>query len=133
ESHASLLTDWRAPAAQAFYRATSAHPDGVLRRRHLVTRGRDVLSVEDEVLDLDSIDDQDTAHLSGEGALIAAMAAGRTGRMSDIVATIQAVQDRIIRSPLAGTLVVQGGPGIGKTAVALHRAAYLLYAHRRVL
>ncbi len=133
EAHASLLTDWRAPAAQAFYRATSAQPDGVLRRRHLVTRGRAVLSVEDEILDLDSIDEQDTTHLSGEGALVAAMAAGRTARMSDIVATIQAEQDRIIRSALEGALVVQGGPGTGKTAVALHRAAYLLYAHRRVL
>lgn len=133
EAHESLLTDWRAPAAQAFYRATAAHRDGVQRRRHLVTRGREVLSVEDEVLDLDAVDGTDTSHLSGEGALFAAMATGRTGRMNDIVATIQAEQDRIIRSALDGALVVQGGPGTGKTAVALHRAAYLLYAHRRVL
>lgn len=132
EQHSSILTDWRAPAAQPFYRATAVHPDGVLRRRHLVTRARQVVSLEDEVLDLDALRD-DEVHLSGEGALFAAMAAQRTGRMNDIVATIQAEQDRIIRSDLAGALVVQGGPGTGKTAVALHRAAYLLYAHRRVL
>jgi len=131
-----LLTDWRAPAAQAFYRATAAHPDGVARRRHVVTRGRTVTGVEDEVLDLDLLadaGDEQLSGLSGEGALLAALAAGRTGRMGDIVATIQAEQDAIIRSELAGALVVQGGPGTGKTAVALHRAAYLLYAHRRTL
>lgn len=137
EDQSVLLTDWRAPAAQAFYRATAAHPDGVVRRRHLVTRGRTVTGVEDEVLDLDllSADDADErlAGLSGEGALLAALRAGRTGRMGDIVATIQAEQDRIIRAELSGALVVQGGPGTGKTAVALHRAAYLLYAHRRTL
>lgn len=131
-----LLTDWRAPAAQAFYRATAAHPDGVVRRRHVVTRGRSVTSVEDEVLDLDLLTDDSGARLSGlsgEGALLAGLAAGRTGRMGDIVATIQGEQDAIIRSELGGALVVQGGPGTGKTAVALHRAAYLLYAHRRML
>lgn len=136
EEHASLLTDWRAPAAQAFYRATAARPDGVVRRRHLVTRGRTVTGVEDEVLDLDALQEageEALSTLAGEGALLAALAAGRTGRMGDIVATIQAEQDAIIRSDLAGTLVVQGGPGTGKTAVALHRAAYLLYAHRRTL
>ncbi|MBM7477742.1 DNA helicase IV [Oerskovia jenensis] len=132
EEHTSILTDWRAPAAQSFYRATAAHPDGVRRRRHLVTRGRAVTGVEDEVLDLSSGAAADS-NLSGEGALLAAMAAGRTSRMGDIVATIQAEQDAIIRSELAGALVVQGGPGTGKTAVALHRAAYLLYAHRRLL
>ncbi|WP_024288732.1 AAA family ATPase [Cellulomonas sp. KRMCY2] len=137
--HTSLLTDWRAPAAQAFYRATAAQPDGVVRRRHLVTRGRTVTGLEDEVLDLAALakDGEATAPvltgLSGEGALLAALAAGRTGRMGDIVATIQAEQDAIIRDGLAGALVVQGGPGTGKTAVALHRAAYLLYAHRRLL
>ncbi|VTR76446.1 HelD family protein [Cellulomonas hominis] len=135
--HASLLTDWRAPAAQSFYRATSAQPDGVLQRRHLVTRGRRVTGLEDEVLDLDALADGDAAdqlgELSGEGALLAALAARRTGRMGDIVATIQAEQDAIIRAELAGALIVQGGPGTGKTAVALHRAAYLLYAHRRTL
>jgi len=136
EEQSPLLTDWRAPAAQAFYRATAAHPDGVVRRRHVVTRGRTVTGVEDEVLDLDLLADGDDARLaglSGEGALLAGLTAGRTGRMGDIVATIQAEQDRIIRDELVGALVVQGGPGTGKTAVALHRAAYLLYAHRRQL
>ncbi|ASR54320.1 AAA family ATPase [Cellulomonas sp. PSBB021] len=130
-----LLTDWRAPAARAFYRATAAHPDGVRRRRHVVTRGRTVTGVEDEVLDLDLLDGDPDAlvGLSGEGALLAGLRAGRTGRMGDIVSTIQSEQDAIIRSELTGALVVQGGPGTGKTAVALHRAAYLLYAHRRVL
>lgn len=132
--HTSILTDWRAPAAQSFYRATAAHRDGVFRRRHLVTSGRTVTGVEDEILDL-SLPGSHVSelNLSGEGALLAALAAGRTGRMGDIVATIQAEQDTIIRSSLQGALVVQGGPGTGKTAVALHRAAYLLYAHRRLL
>lgn len=132
--HNPLLTDWRAPAAEPFYRATAARPDGVARRRHLVTRGRRVTGVEDEVLDLDGIDaHDDLTYLAGEGALLASLAAGRTGKMHDIVATIQAEQDVIVRSELTGALVVQGGPGTGKTAVALHRAAYLLYAHRTTL
>ncbi len=133
EEQVPLLTDWRAPAAQAFYRATAAHPDGVVRRRHLVTSRRTVTGLEDELLDLEHARDDALEHLSGEGALLASLAARRTGRMGDIVATIQAEQDAIIRSDLSGALVVQGGPGTGKTAVALHRAAYLLYAHRRVL
>ncbi|MGO1316194.1 MAG: HelD family protein, partial [Cellulomonadaceae bacterium] len=133
--HTPVLTDWRAPAAQAFYRATAAHPDGVLRRRHLLSRGRQVTAIEDEVLDLDAARTgaAQLGELTGEGALFAAMASARTGRMHDIVATIQAEQDAIIRSSLEGALVVQGGPGTGKTAVALHRAAYLLYAHRQQL
>jgi DNA helicase IV len=128
-----LLIDWRAPAAQAFYRATPAEPFGVVRRRHLRTRGRKVVAFEDDVLDLDALSDDERADLSGEAALLAALNANRTGSMADIVATIQAEQDRIIRSDLAGVLVVQGGPGTGKTAVALHRAAYLLYTHRERL
>jgi DNA helicase IV len=132
EDQRSLLTDWRAPAAEPFYRATSLQPAGVRRRRHLVTSGRRVTGIEDELLDLEHVDGE-AESLSGEGALLAALASRRTGRMTDIVATIQAEQDRIIRSDLAGALVVQGGPGTGKTAVALHRAAYLLYAHRRIL
>ncbi len=131
EDHVPILTDWRAPAAQAFYRATAARPDGVRRRRHLVTRGREVTGLEDDLLELDP--DAGADGLAGEGALLAAMAAGRTGRMGDIVATIQAEQDAIIRADMTGALVVQGGPGTGKTAVALHRAAYLLYGHRRML
>ncbi|MCK0116630.1 AAA family ATPase [Isoptericola sp. S6320L] len=134
EEHRTLLTDWRAPAAQAFYRATAVHPDGIRRRRHVVTAGRTVTGYEDEVLDLDAVSDGlDVSSLSGEGALLASLATRRTGRMADIVATIQGEQDRIVRDDLGGALVVQGGPGTGKTAVALHRAAYLLYAHRRVL
>jgi DNA helicase IV len=128
-----LLVDWRAPAAQPFYRATWANRDGVVRRRHLRTRGREVLGIEDDVLDLESLSDSERDGLSGEAALLAALTAGRTGRMTDIVATIQGEQDRIIRSGLPGVLVVQGGPGTGKTAVALHRAAYLLYTHRQRL
>jgi DNA helicase IV len=125
-----LLVDWRAPAARPFYRATPAAPDGVVRRRHLRTRARRVIDIEDDVLDLDALSDAEREGLNGEAALLAALGASRTGRMSDIVATIQAEQDRVIRADLPGILVVQGGPGTGKTAVALHRAAYLLYTHR---
>ena len=133
EDQTQLLVDWRAPAARSFYQATAAAPDDVVRRRHLSTRGRNVTGVEDEVLDLDAMDATERRTLNGEGALFAAIGAHRTGRMGDIVATIQAEQDRVIRSDLSGILVVQGGPGTGKTAVALHRAAYLLYTHRERL
>src|SRR5829696_5069353 len=133
EDREPLLVDWRAPAAQPFYRATWAAPDGVVRRRHLRTRGRAVLGIEDDVLDPESLTEAERDGLSGEAALLAALTASRTGRMGDIVATIQAEQDRIIRADLPGVLVVQGGPGTGKTAVALHRAAYLLYTHRQRL
>jgi len=125
-----LLVDWRAPAAQPFYRATAADPQGVVRRRHLLTHGREVSGLDDEVFDLDALSETEQATLHGDAALLAALRKGRTGRMGDIVATIQAEQDRVIRSELPGVLVVEGGPGTGKTAVALHRAAYLLYTHR---
>jgi DNA helicase IV len=126
-----LLMDWRAPAAQPFYTATAASPEGMRRRRHLRTRRREVLAVDDEVLDLDDAAAAGSSTgLTSEAALMAAVSARRTGRMGDIVATIQAEQDRIIRANPSGVLVVQGGPGTGKTAVALHRAAYLLYTHR---
>jgi len=129
-----LLVDWRAPAAAAFYRATSTERLGVRLRRHLINRGREVIGLEDDVLDQSVLEDADhDVVLHGEGALLAAVSGKRTGRMGDIVATIQAEQDRIIRSENRGVLVVQGGPGTGKTAVALHRAAYLLYTHRRRL
>ncbi|TDE20028.1 DUF2075 domain-containing protein [Nonomuraea mesophila] len=128
-----LLIDWRAPVAQPFYRATPAAPMGVTRRRHLQTKGRTVVGVDDDLLDLDSLTDDDRATLNGEAALLAALDERRTGRMRDIVATIQAEQDRVIRGDLNGVLVVQGGPGTGKTVVALHRAAYLLYTHRERL
>jgi DNA helicase IV len=133
DEYEQLLMDWRADAARPFYLATAAHPGDVKVRRHLKTRGRTVTSLDDEVLDLSMADPSRHEGLTGEAALLAAVSASRTGRMSDIVATIQAEQDEIIRSPLAGVLVVQGGPGTGKTAVALHRAAYLLYTHRRQL
>lgn len=129
-----LLIDWRADAAADFYRATAVEPGDVVRRRHLAMRQRTVTGVEDEVFDLDrAVPGNGVGErlvLSGEGALLAALAEHRTGRMKDIVSTIQGEQDRIIRAPLDGVLVVQGGPGTGKTAVALHRAAYLLYQHR---
>ena len=133
DHHDTLLVDWRAPAAEPFYRATPAEPHGVVRRRHLRTRGRSVLDVEDDVFDIDGLTDADRETLGGGGALLAALNASRTGRMRDIVATIQAEQDRVIRADPSGVLVVQGGPGTGKTAVALHRAAYLLYTHRERL
>ncbi|WP_375388509.1 HelD family protein [uncultured Amnibacterium sp.] len=126
-----ILLDWRAPQSSAFYQATAATPLGVRIRRHLTTRGRSVTGLEDEVFDPDDIPEDTT--LNGETALLAALTAQRTGRMHDIVSTIQAEQDRIIRSEARGVLVVQGGPGTGKTAVALHRAAYLLYAHKERL
>ncbi|WP_346115949.1 HelD family protein [Micromonospora coerulea] len=128
-----LLMDWRAPAARAFYLATAANPQGVRRRRHLRTRQRKVTGLNDEVLDLATASPTAHEEVTGEASLLAALNAGRTGRMRDIVETIQAEQDRIIRADLPGVLVVQGGPGTGKTAVALHRAAYLLYTHRQQL
>lgn len=128
-----LLVDWRAPAAAAFYQATSNERLGVRLRRHLISRGRSVIGLEDDVLDPSVLEESDDIVLQGEGALLAAVSGQRTGRMGDIVATIQGEQDRIIRSGNRGVLVVQGGPGTGKTAVALHRAAYLLYTHRRRL
>ncbi|MGW6929770.1 HelD family protein [Lentzea sp. NPDC054927] len=129
EDDEPLLVDWRAPAAQAFYAATAAVPRGVRRRRRITTRGRTVVALNDELLDLDNPEDDS---LTGEAALLAAVTAGRTGRMPDIVTTLQAEQDRIIRDEHRGVLVVQGGPGTGKTAVALHRVAYLLYRHHHL-
>jgi DNA helicase IV len=127
------LIDWRAPAARPFYAATPRNPVGLVRRRHIYTRRRQVTGVDDEVFDLDKLSDKEKSTLSGEAALIAAVSSARTGRMADVVATIQAEQDRVIRADLPGVLVVQGGPGTGKTVAALHRAAYLLYTHRRTL
>ncbi|GAA4830483.1 HelD family protein [Saccharopolyspora rosea] len=128
-----LLLDWRAPAARPFYLATAASREEVRRRRHLRTRWRRVVDIEDEVLDLDDAEQGSDLGLAGEATLLARLDARRTGHMQDIVATIQAEQDRIIRAPMNGVLVVQGGPGTGKTAVALHRAAYLLYTFREQL
>jgi DNA helicase IV len=133
DEHEPRLIDWRAPAAHPFYAATPMDPNGLIRRRHIYTRNRTVTGVDDEVFDLDRLPEPEKKTLSGEAMLIASITASRTGRMSDVVATIQAEQDRVIRSSLQGVLVVQGGPGTGKTVAALHRAAYLLYTHRRVL
>ncbi|WP_116202748.1 HelD family protein [Amycolatopsis circi] len=119
-----LLLDWRAPAAQPFYTATMAEAHGVRERRRITTRGRVVTALDDELLDPDVAD---AGTLVGEAALMAALTADRTGRMGDIVTTLQVEQDRIVRDGYSGVLVVQGGPGTGKTAVALHRLAYLMY------
>ena len=138
--HREVVLDWRAPLARAFYQATASDPMGIVRRRHIQTRARTVLGVEDELIDVSGLGapTDRTAEpggavstgLQGEGALIAAMSTARDGRMGDIVATIQAEQDRVVTSDGTGVLVVQGGPGTGKTAVALHRVAYLFYSER---
>jgi len=133
ENHDPLIVDWRAPIAEGFYRATGRDPQGLVRRRHFISRGRELLGLEDEFFGDAAGKNQATIggrELRGQGALVAALETSRTGRLSDIVGTIQAEQDEIIRAPLPGVLIVQGGPGTGKTVVALHRAAYLLYTHR---
>ncbi|MDR3128031.1 MAG: AAA family ATPase [Bifidobacteriaceae bacterium] len=132
----SILTDWRAPVAIGFYRATALDPQGVARRRHITTKFRKIVSLDDEVFDLESQvngKSKSSQTLTGDGALLNSLATQRTGHMADIVSTIQSEQDEIIRDSLEGVLVVQGGPGTGKTAVALHRAAYLLYSAREQL
>jgi DNA helicase IV len=144
-----LVIDWRAPVAEAFYRATGVESLGLSRRRHVAIHANEVTGVEDEYFadaegNLDLPEDavrsateeglvEGGLALGGPGALLAALGRARTGRMGDIIATIQGEQDQIIRSPLPGVLLVQGGPGTGKTAVALHRAAYLLFTHRATL
>jgi len=133
DEYQPLLIDWRAPVARPFYLATAASPEGVRRRRHIRSLSRKVVGFDDEILDLHAADQGQDLGLAGEAALLAALERKRTGEMSDIVATIQVEQDRIIRAGLNGVLVVQGGPGTGKTAVALHRAAYLLYTFRQQL
>ncbi|WP_067668928.1 HelD family protein [Nocardia miyunensis] len=137
DDYATLLLDWRAPLARPFYLATTATPDGVTRRRHIRSRNRRITTVTDEYLDLDLAQaegaiESDTG-VGSESALLSALNAARTGQMTDIVETIQSQQDAIIRSEHKSVLVVQGGPGTGKTAVALHRAAYLLYTYRKQL
>ena len=154
--HDPIVVDWRAPVAEPFYRATGRQPLGLERRRHFASRSSTLLGIEDEffgdkaAIGLDIADrdfdgravdgaapggtatagDGPLDGRPGSGALIASLEAARTGRLKDVVATIQGEQDRVIRSELPGVLVVQGGPGTGKTVVALHRAAYLLYTHR---
>ncbi|MFE4795029.1 HelD family protein [Streptomyces sp. NPDC056708] len=132
-AHTPLLIDWRAPVARPFYLATGHMPMGLRRRRHITTNGRVVTELHDEVLDVEDSERTGFEDPSGDAVLLAAVNSARTGRMGDIVRTIQAEQDRIIRAPHRGVLVVEGGPGTGKTAVALHRAAFLLYEHRELL
>ncbi|EST33217.1 HelD family protein [Streptomyces roseochromogenus] len=131
--HTPVLIDWRADAARPFYLATGYTPMGLRRRRHITTEGRTVTSLHDEILDLGDATRTGYEDHNGDAVLLAALNSARTGRMSDIVQTIQAEQDEIIRAPYRGVLVVEGGPGTGKTAVALHRAAYLLYEYRELL
>ncbi len=142
EDREPIVVDWRAPVAEPFYRATGRDPMGLARRRHFIVEGRELLGIEDELfgdghlglghdegLGGGAVVAGDTG-LRGYSTLLASIERGRTGTLGDIVATIQGEQDEIIRSPQSGVLVVQGGPGTGKTVVALHRAAYLLYTHR---
>ena len=136
ERQEPVVVDWRAPIAEPFFRATGGDPLGLLRRRHFVCRGRVLADLEDEFFDLDALDGQSRdgdgprSRLNAHGALYAALEQRRDGQLRQVVATIQAEQDEIIRSPRKGILVTQGGPGTGKTIVALHRAAYLLYTYR---
>ena len=130
EDYEPLVIDWRAPAAEAFYRATAVDPMGVQRRRVLRCRDEKVIGIEDDLLDPDG--DLELVVI-GEGALMAALQRSRGPQMRDIVATIQAEQDEAIRAPYQGVTVISGGPGTGKTVVALHRAAFLLYTHRKRL
>ncbi len=139
-----LVVDWRAPVAEPFYRATGIDTMGLRRRRHFASEGRRLLGIEDEVFGV--LEGANYPDAGGDGAadglaadgmapagtetLLTALERARSGRMRDIVATVQKEQDEVIRAELGGVLVVQGGPGTGKTAVALHRAAYLLYTHR---
>lgn len=128
----SLLIDWRAPASAVFYQATAAEPRGVVRRRVLRSQGRDVIGVEDELLGAEAYAGrEEELPIIGEGALIAQLSRARDRQMHSIVATIQAEQDQAIRAPGKGVTTISGGPGVGKTVVALHRAAYLLYNDRR--
>ncbi len=151
EDREPVVVDWRAPVAEPFYRATGRSSMGLVRRRHFAVEGQRLLGIEDELFGANHLgvghdDGLDTVAeladvrgadggdggggLRGYSTLLAALERGRTGTLGDIVATIQGEQDEIIRSPQHGVLVVQGGPGTGKTVVALHRAAYLLYTHR---
>ncbi len=130
DDYEPLVIDWRAPAAEPFYRATPSSPMGVVRRRVLRCRNDIVIGIEDDLLDASTESD---LVVIGEGALMAALKRARGHSMRDIVSTIQAEQDEAIRAPYPGVTIIAGGPGTGKTVVALHRAAYLLYSHRKRL
>ncbi|MFJ8614288.1 HelD family protein [Streptomyces clavifer] len=131
--YAPLVIDWRAPAAAPFYRSTPKDPGRVVRRRVIRSKGRRVLGVEDDLMrpELTAYLGGDKLPVIGDGALMAALGQARSHTMRDIVSSIQAEQDLVIRAPAASVTEVSGGPGTGKTAVALHRAAYLLYQDRR--
>ena len=133
DDYRTLLLDWRAPMARPFYLATTAQPEGVTLRRHIRTKGRTVTGINDEVLDGSGGGAEQITSVASESALYEALQAARTGHMASIVQTIQREQDEIIRDETRGVMVVEGGPGTGKTAVALHRVAYLLYTHRERL
>lgn len=130
ERQEPLIVDWRAPAAAAFYQATAAEPEGVIRRRTIVCVGASVRGIEDELLDPEHADALEGDVIVGDGAFLAAVSRERGSNMRDIVATIQREQDQAVRAPDDGALLITGGPGTGKTAVALHRVAYLMYARR---
>ncbi|ARX83843.1 helicase [Streptomyces alboflavus] len=131
--YSPLVIDWRAPAAAPFYRSTPVDPGRVVRRRVIRSKGRKVLGVEDDLMrpELTAFLNGEELPVIGDGALMAALGQARSHSMRDIVASIQAEQDLVIRAPAASVTYVEGGPGTGKTAVALHRAAYLLYQDRR--
>ncbi|AZQ35106.1 helicase [Streptomyces cyaneochromogenes] len=133
QDYAPLVIDWRAPAAAPFYRSTPVDPGRVVRRRVIRSKGRRVLGVEDDLMrpELKAFLGGNELPVIGDGALMAALGQARSHTMRDIVASIQAEQDLVIRAPAASVTYVEGGPGTGKTAVALHRAAYLLYQDRR--
>ncbi|HYP73839.1 MAG TPA: AAA family ATPase, partial [Microbacterium sp.] len=125
-----LLVDWRAPASAPFFAASGARPMGLTSRRRYRFSGGRVVDYWDEVFAPDGVDR--SAALDDQSAFIASLGARRSAKMRDVLATIQADQDAIIRADSSGPLVVDGGPGTGKTVVALHRAAYLLYADPRL-
>ena len=129
DDYEPLVIDWRAPAAEPFYRATPTQPMEVVRRRVLRCQGDRVVGIEDDLLDSENADGE--LVVIGEGALMAALSRARGHQMRDIVATIQGEQDEAIRAPYQGFTLISGGPGTGKTVVGLHRTAYLLYSNRR--
>ncbi len=135
----AIVIDWRAPIAEAYYRATGVEPHGVRHRRRFTSRGKTLIGIEDELFGDKALIGYEVSDTTGEmrrrdrpisQALEAALEAPRTGQLGDIVATIQGEQDEVIRADRHGVLVVYGGPGTGKTVVGLHRASYLLYTHR---
>src|SRR6188472_358589 len=128
DDHESLVVNWQAPAARPFYTATPQTPHGVQQRRRFRAEGRRLTDISDESLDGSAVEGASVSDF-----LLEELDRRREGRMRDIVATIQSDQYRLITAEPEGALVVQGGPGTGKTAVGLHRASWLLYTHRKEL